>query len=390
MEFKKDLSLGGGLDGNYPRYVFVEDEGSSMDKSYIMAYELLLHGLPVIIKPILISDEEMKANDKDGYVHLERATIKEILAKQISNGALEEFKDKNTYNIKFITSGAYENFEYIEPAVPVSLDDESLAIHEVLTNLAVARGDAIALLEMKKDFIDNKDLIDTVSSFYVNDNYKYAACFYPWCSFSTSARKGVAVQMPACFAYLMAYANSVKTNANWLAASGVTRGAIPSMIKPLYEVGESLMHFLQGDDNQANIRINPIMNTGAYGYRIWGNRVVSPTSAILESQYTDFLNIRILMCDIKKQVYHAAMRTTFEPNDDIVWINFKALANTLLDKMKSGRGISWYKWIKEKADNKATIKATLTIRPIEAVESFDINVVLSNEEIELQEVESEF
>lgn len=101
--------------------------------------------------------------------------------------------------------------------------------------------------------------------------------------------------------------------------------------------------------------------------------------------YMDFLNVRILLCDIKKQTFHAAMRTTFEPNDDIVWINFKGLVNTLLERMVSGRGLHWYKWTKQKADDKAVIKATLTIKPIEAVESFDINIVLTEDETVLTE-----
>ena len=104
------------------------------------------------------------------------------------------------------------------------------------------------------------------------------------------------------------------------------------------------------------------------------------------SQFINFLNVRVLICDIKKQVYHAAMRVTFEPNDDIVWINFKTLASSPLERMKSGRGISWYKWTRDYTDQKGTLKATLTIRPIEAVESFDINVYLTDEDMIIDEV----
>jgi hypothetical protein len=91
------------------------------------------------------------------------------------------------------------------------------------------------------------------------------------------------------------------------------------------------------------------------------------------------------MCDIKKQIYHSAMRVTFEPNDDIVWINFKTLTNSLLEQMKSGRGLEWYKWRKEHVTQKALIKATLTIQPIEAVESFDFTIVLTDEEATIEE-----
>jgi hypothetical protein len=79
------------------------------------------------------------------------------------------------------------------------------------------------------------------------------------------------------------------------------------------------------------------------------------------------------------------MRTTFEPNDDITWVNFKKLCNTLLDQMQSGRGITWYSWRKVETDKKATIKAVLSIRPIEAVEYFDITINLTDEEVEFEE-----
>ena len=61
--------------------------------------------------------------------------------------------------------------------------------------------------------------------------------------------------------------------------------------------------------------------------------------------------------------------------------------STLLDKMQSGRGISWYKWIKQTTTEKATIKATLQIQPIESVESFILNIVLTDSQVSVNEEE---
>ena len=201
--------------------------------------------------------------------------------------------------------------------------------------------------------------------------------------------------MPAGFAYLMAYAYSIQTNASWWAAAGVMRGQIPQMVRPLFEIGDSLMHLLQGKDSNDDtnaifrtIRLNPIMNTGSYGYRIWGNRMAAPfkdLAGVYKTMYSEFLNVRMLLCDIKKQIYAAAMRTTFEPNDDITWVSFKVLCSNLLDRMKSGRGLLWYKWHKEVSEERATIKARLTVRPIEAVEHFDITVFLTDQDAEVEE-----
>ena len=390
---------------------FVEGE---LDKSFVIAHELLSQGLMVVIKPILYpnassmgyvittSTTEVDSEGRETEVvtySLGKNTSANIPTYDeaheivenavVNNGAMEVFKDRNSFNVKFITTGGYTNAGNYK----VESSEEVISdMGETIMNIAAARGDAVALIDFREIFTSEADVQNTVASannLVNNSDGKYAAAFLPWCTFSSSASGSSAnYDLPGSFAYLMAYANSVKTNANWFAAAGVTRGRIPGLIKPLFNVGEGLMHLLQGDtsnsDYTANIAVNPIYNAGTYGYRIWGNRTLD-LPGVENTKFTNFLNVRILLCDIKKQVYHAAMRVTFEPNDDIVWINFKTLANSLLDRMKSGRGLSWYKWTKEAIEEKAKIKATLTIRPIEAVESFDITILLTDDEASVEE-----
>ena len=377
--------------------ILINDGGTGVrDRSYFMVYELLLQGLNVLVVPINkyidvdndIKDIIVEKND-EGEPTAKIAIIDEEKQCKYLNDLygtkdfLDTIKDRNIYNIKFITSGAYEN---IESRAYVNM-----------TQLASDRGDAVALLEYPID-ISAKEIINRTDFSAVDKKYKFAAVTYPWCIFSTTADMTVEgyvpyLSMPASFTYLMAYANSVKTNANWFAAAGTMRGRVPNLISPKVEIGEALMHTLQNDelgDGNPNNRpnINPIYNAGTYGYRIWGNRVAWVKTKTEANQYMEYLNVRILLCDIKKQIYHAAMRITFEPNDDIVWYNFKSLTNSLLDKMKSGRGIKWYRWVKEeKIDKKATIVARLTIQPIEAVESIDVNVILTDQNAEFEEEE---
>lgn len=370
------------------KFVYTDAEGRILDRSYVMAHELLLAGLNVVIKPITFDNANSKYHPGEFNTKtiISEDEIMQLLVNSFSKGALEEFKDRNLFNIKFITSGGYAN-----KGLLTANGDTSLALDTKLVEIAEKRGDSIALIELREMFSSKTELLNELKDINPTTSYKYAACFFPWCKFTTSVG-GIADEynMPASFAYLKAYANSVSKNANWFAASGVMRGEIPNLVTPSFEVGESLMHVLQGDlpydgSSYLSLRINPIYNAGTYGYRIWGNKVFDPTNSAAKSMYMDFLNVRILLCDIKKQTFHAAMRTTFEPNDDIVWINFKGLVNTLLERMVSGRGLHWYKWTKQKADDKAVIKATLTIKPIEAVESFDINIVLTEDETVLTE-----
>jgi len=381
-EFNKDFSSGGGKNGQGARYIYYKDDESGIDKSYLMAYELLLSGLNVVIKPIKFDNKELwDSASFQTKITYNAALIK--IANEVNDGLLKEFNDRNNFNIKFLTTGGYYNVK-----VPIGYDEVKQEIIYSnpcleLESIANSRQDCVALFEFK-EFDNTDDFLTLLNDQNPGSGSIYSTAFFPWCLFNTTKQSNII--MPACFGYLMAYANSIQNNANWFAASGVNRGYIPKMIAPVVEVGEAFMHILQGDNtgNKLSCRVNPIMNAGSYGYRIWGNKVYYPTP-VTENQYREYLNVRILLCDIKKQIYHSAMRTTFEPNDDLVWINFKSLCNSLLDTMKSGRGIKWYKWEKVKSDKYATITAKLWVTPIEAVESFDISVILTSEEVNVTE-----
>ena len=99
---------------------------------------------------------------------------------------------------------------------------------------------------------------------------------------------------------------------------------------------------------------------------------------------SDFLNIRSLCCDIKKTLYRAARRYTFDPNSDVLWINFKSAITPLLEKMKANDGIRDYLIVKVPTTKKALLAARIIISPIEAVEDFDLTVEL-NDAVEVVE-----
>ncbi len=91
-----------------------------------------------------------------------------------------------------------------------------------------------------------------------------------------------------------------------------------------------------------------------------------------------FLNIRVMVNLIKKQVYLSSKRLMFEQNDDILWLNFRSLITPLLDKMLAGEGISGYKLLKVSKNERGTLAAKIIIVPIEAVEKFEVTVVLTD------------
>lgn len=281
---------------------------------------------------------------------------------------LDVIKDRAEYTIKFITTGGY----------PVFWNRTDQSLVNKLMSTAADRGDAIALIdpidiEPSKLYTYVKErMSESIVSDLGEDIRKYGAMFTPWAKYSMQTADETE-SFPGSFAYLKCLALSTKTNADWLAVSGVTRGLVPNLLELNQKVTGSIADQLQ---QTTGISINPIMNIKPYGYCIWGNRTLYNNLDGLTA--SSFLNIKVLTSNIKKVLYTAAKKLTFELNSDILWLNFKAAIEPTLDQMKSGSGISDYKITKVATTKKATIEAKIRIYPIEAVEDWDITVELSD------------
>ena len=317
--------------------------------------------------------------------------------------------DKGNYSVKYLTSGGYPTFEYDGGALVVKM-----------LEFAEKRGDCVALID-HTDYMDRELNPTKVGSLYntaqlskslFTSSGEYGAMFTPWATYNRSTSDYVLKKVtnyegtsfeqevdkeliitdytkfraPGSFAYLMSLADSIKTNANWLAVAGVTRGKVRNLASDgmTTVIPNGVADALQPRKNA--VTINAITNISPYGYTIWGNRTLKPVEEDLVA--TNFLNIRNLISDIKKTCYRVARKTTFEQNTDILWVNFSSEIGKLLERMKAGFGISGYKILKDtehiEASKKATLCAKIIIYPTYAVEDFYITVVLKDDEVVVQ------
>ena len=187
--------------------------------------------------------------------------------------------------------------------------------------------------------------------------------------------------MVASFGYVIAYAVSVQNNPTWLAAAGTQRGKVSNLVKELAKgkLTDAVIDVYQARNSKASI--NPITEIKPYGELVWGNRTLKNNQAEGGLTAQSFLNIRSLLCDLKKVIYTTCKGLTFEQNSDILWINFKAGIVPLLDQMVNGNGLRDYEIKRRKSDVKGQLKATIRLYAIEAVEDFDITIELSDAEV---------
>lgn len=220
---------------------------------------------------------------------------------------------------------------------------------------------------------------------------RYGAMFAPHVNVTLSIDgQATPVILPASFNYLACFAKYIGRYKSWFAMSGSVRGVSPySNITPTMVFGDAdINNVLQirTSDQQGHLATNTICEIRPYGNIVWGNRTLHPlkkpdngdSNSGIQLTASSFLNIRQLCCEIKKTLYRAARRFTFEPNSDALWYNFKGVISPLLDEMKANQGIKGYQIIKLKTGKKALLVAKIKIVPIEAVEDFDLTVELAD------------
>lgn len=298
--------------------------------------------------------------------------------------------DKGNYSIKYLTSGGYPTYEYSQNALVTQM-----------MNLCVERGDCVAFIDHTDNPYRNQN-IDQVGSLYYavkNDltfqtSGEFATMFTPWATYNrtttdldnqmrTADGYKSNVRMPASFAYFLSLGDSIEVNPNWLAIAGVARGLVQNL-----SLGGMTTNIPNGAadamEPRDGIAINPITNIKPYGYTIWGNRTLKNNATAGNLTATSFLNIRNLVSDIKKEVYRTARKLTFEQNNDVLWVNFKAEVSPLLDRMLHGYGISSYQMQIDtkhpRYGERATLCVKIIISPIEPVEDFYVSIIMQDDE----------
>lgn len=301
----------------------------------------------------------------------------------LSNDGLDPIKDRNEYVIKFITAGGYPTL-FNGGGQPDSIYAQKLL------NIAVSRKDVTALIDYDINLDNGKnpltirqlaeDWLDSLPKVDNEEQGNYGAIFTPWGTFN-SPTVGEVIMAPS-FAYLSALANSTQTYTNWFAVAGVTRGFVPNLLSTSFNISDAVGNDLQPKDGVA---INPIQLIRPYGYRIWGSRTLRQNEKYGGLMATSFLNIRQLANDIKRAVYVASKECMFEPDDDVLWINYKSKITPILDRMAGNRGLSTYIIRRAVTSEKATLKAIITAYCVDPVENFDITLELSDDQITVTE-----
>lgn len=388
---------------------FIEDRITHYGNQ--MAYELLGLGYTVLYKKMTEYSEEELAEvitEEDGVDTEASGSGITVVASKYSSAVKELgdpnfwecLRDKSTYDFRYLVTGLLTNNDSANSAIlSIANIPQEIALDDA-DGTKDGRGDCIALIDLDcKAYAGKtqKAAIPCIAEEAAPFASVYAAVFAPFVEYimaDDEAYNNNCV-FPGSFHYLAcAAASSSRDYAEWYANAGLSRGVSKYTVKTTgCKLGEVAIQALEPrfilpigkDDNgetiNTTVAVNLIVNIKG-SYYLWGNRTAKKLGARGSSEgdltAQNFLNVRQLCSTIKKQVYVTCRRLTFDPNSNMLWINFRSLIKPTLEKMKADQGIKDYKFVKNETDRKALLSAKIRIVPIEAVEDFEIGLYLED------------
>ena len=306
----------------------------------------------------------------------------------------EPLKQKSVYRIRYLTSGGCYDSGVVAKMQQIAYVNNKAKIEDVdVYKKEIGRGDVIVLADIDEsatDIVNASTKEELLLAFgkeaakFGGKGGKFTAVFAPRVAYDFGYSEDDVYSndqlFPASFHYLACAAYAQERYAEWYAVAGYTRGICGKPIKYLTKTfGDVDVNTLcpRVANDYAKVAAVNLIITERGNYYLWGNRTAEPlTNKGLI--FSHFLNIRQLCCTLKQVLYEATRKFTFEPNSDLLWINFVNAIKPTLEAMKADQGISGYKISRVATDKKALLVAKVRIVPIEAVEDFDISIYLED------------
>ena len=306
----------------------------------------------------------------------------------------EPLKQKSVYRIRYLTSGGCYDSKVVEEMQKIAYVNNKAKIEDVdVYKKEIGRGDVIVLADIDEsadDIVKANTKEKLLLAFgneaakFGGNGGKFTAVFAPRVAYDFGYPEDDVYSndqlFPASFHYLACAAYAQERYAEWYAVAGYTRGICGKPIKYLTKTfGDVDVNTLcpRVANDYAKVAAVNLIITERGNYYLWGNRTAEPLNnkGLI---FSHFLNIRQLCCTLKQVLYEATRQFTFEPNSDLLWINFVNAIKPTLEAMKADQGISGYKISRVATDKKALLVAKVRIVPIEAVEDFDISIYLED------------
>ena len=318
-----------------------------------------------------------------------------------------DITEKDPFRNEFITANGSETNNYafysIKRAIDSIRDAEVIemnlaaipgitqpALTEHLISICEDRGDALAIIDLEKDYVPpheneateaankpNVDLaVNTLKGRQINSSYGCA--YFPWVQIRDTISNAILFVPPSVVA-LGTMGSSEAVREVWFAPAGFTRGGLTDGAAGVPVTGVK-MHLSSDDrDKLYAANINPIASFPAEGIVIFGQKTLQVTPSAL-----DRINVRRLLIFIKKQVSRIAATTLFEQNVVATWNGFKGQVETFLSNVKGGLGLTDFKVVLDETTttpelvDRNIMYAKVFLKPAQAIEFIALDFIITD------------
>lgn len=239
--------------------------------------------------------------------------------------------------------------------------------------IAESRGDCLYIIDPPKGLTPSQlvDWTNATGDYSTNTalDTSYAAVFGPWVQvndpYSDSNK-----WLPASGDVLAQFAYNDTVAHPWFAAAGMNRGVMKRVINIEYSATKSQRDTMYGNRNC----VNPIISYLGTGIIIYGNKTTQRAVTAL-----DRINVRRLLCYIKKKVDDISNPFLFDPNDTYEWANWIEKVDPILASIKALRGLYDYKITMAPTSTEIEnnqMPGTVMVKPTKDAEFIPINFMI--------------
>lgn len=210
---------------------------------------------------------------------------------------------------------------------------------DVLLESAKERADFLAVIDLGLYTATISEVIANAATI----NNSYAAAYYPWLM-STDPSTGRLTWSPASTFIPGVFAYNDRASEPWFAPAGLSRGALPTVIKTAKTLPKA------SRDDLYNGKINPVTAFPGAGVVVFGQKTLQSKASAL-----DRINVRRLLINIKQFLDQQAGNIVFEPNTQATRNNFLAIVNPYLESVQQRQGLYAFKVVMDESINTPTV-----------------------------------
>ncbi len=253
--------------------------------------------------------------------------------------------------------------------------NQNALVNEVVQIIEEERGDALYVVttpdkpfgagDTESEMYTPEDAVANLEDSGLDTNY--ACTYYPWEQyFDQDNNMYIYLPVTRDVVRNVAYTDNVANS--WLPSAGTNRGDING-VKPRKKLKvkeESILY---------DGRINYIKPFSKDGDKIWGDKNLQKHDGIMNR-----ISKRRLVIYIKSELTNAFIGLIFDPNDRTMVDTFESGLKSVLDKIKSNRGIYDYRIEiddSEEARDRLELPAIVHIKPTQMLEYVDITLAMT-------------